>query len=35
MARKFVVGFFGGVEEWRDYGRGWQWHCTFSLVDPY
>lgn len=33
FARKFVIGrLFGGIEEWRDYGYGWQWHCTFSLV---
>jgi hypothetical protein len=30
--RRFHVGRFGSIEEWRDYGHGWVWHSTFTLV---
>ena len=35
FVRKFIIhpAGFGGIEEWRDYGNGWQWVRTFALVE--
>lgn len=35
FVRKFIIhpAGFGGIEEWRDYGNGWQWFRTFALVE--
>ena len=30
---KYVIGFYGSMEKWIDIGYGWQYQCTFSLVE--
>lgn len=35
MATRFCLGYFGGIEEWRDHGNGFQYFRTFNLIEAY
>lgn len=30
--KKVVIGAFGGLEVWADFGFGWQYQYTFNMM---